>query len=178
VTAIAGPSSQLIAAGPVNVWLGLKNSDDVGTKFDLRAEVLENGRVIASSQLDAVPGGSSGFNNAILRTINPLLSSPLTLSPGGILSLRLSVRIAAGVSGHRSGTARLWFNDAAATSRMGATLNGSQDEYYLVGTSASSFWLQKGAAGPGPRRSVDVFVDRAVGGNPFKPFGTWSVVVQ
>jgi hypothetical protein len=30
------------------------------------------------------------------------------------------------------------------------------------------------AAGPGPKKTIDVAVDRAVGGNPFKPFGTWS----
>ncbi len=30
------------------------------------------------------------------------------------------------------------------------------------------------AAGPGPKKTIDVFVDRLVGGNPFKPFGTWS----
>ena len=82
------------------------------------------------------------------------------------------------MSGHRSGTARLWVNDSAATSRISATLNGSQDDYYLVGTTAPMFWLQKNAAGSGPKVSVDVFVDKAVDGNPFKPFGTWSIVVQ
>ena len=25
-------------------------------------------------------------------------------------------------------------------------------------------------------RTIDVFVDRAVGGNPFKPFGRWTTV--
>jgi hypothetical protein len=32
------------------------------------------------------------------------------------------------------------------------------------------------AVGTGPRATIDVFVDRAVGGNPFKPFGTWTMV--
>jgi hypothetical protein len=176
-TAISGPFSLLTAAGPASVWLGLKNSDDVGTKFDLRAEVLRNGDVVGAGQLDSVAGGSSGFNNAVLRTINIALPSTVNMSPGGALSVRLSVRIAAGVSGHRSGTARLWFNDAAATSRLSATLNGSQDDYYLVG-SPQARMLQKNVVGPGPKNWIDVFVDRAVGGNPFKPFGAWSIVVQ
>lgn len=162
---------QLTALSPAKVWLGLKNSDDVGTKFDLLAEVFRNGSPIpiASKQLDGVPGGSSGFNNAVLRTITLALSAPVDVCSGDTLSIRLSVRIAVGVSGHRSGTARLWFNDAAANSRFGATVGGVTSDYFLL----NGFTLGA-AAGPGPKKTIDVFVDRAVGGNPFKPFGTWS----
>jgi hypothetical protein len=160
---------QLAALGPAKVWLGLKNSDDVGTKFDLLAEVLKNGSPVASEQLNSVPGGSSGFNNAVLRTIDLALSTPVDVCSGDTLSIRLSVRIAVGVSGHRSGTARLWFNDAQANSRFDATIGGATSDYFLL----NGFTLGA-AAGPGPKKTIDVFVDRAVGGNPFKPFGTWS----
>jgi concanavalin A-like lectin/glucanase superfamily protein len=160
---------QLSELGTANVWLGLKNSDDVGTKFDLLAEVLKNGAVVGSGQLDAVTGGSSGFNNAVLRTIILALSSPVSCGSGDTLSIRLSVRIALGVSGHRSGTARLWLNDAAANSRFGATIAGATSEFFLRDAFALST-----SAGAGPKKTIDVFVDRLVGGNPFKPFGTWS----
>lgn len=160
---------QLTALGPAKVWLGLKNSDDVGTKFDLLAEVLKNGSLVGSGQLNGVPGGSSGFNNAVLRTINLALSSPVSVVAGDTLSVRLSVRSAVGVSGHRSGTARLWFNDAAANSRFGATIGAATNDYFLL----DGFALGT-AAGAGAKKTIDVFVDRAAGGNPFKPFGTWS----
>jgi hypothetical protein len=160
---------QLTALSPAQVWLGLKNSDDVGTNFDLLAEVLKNGSVVGSGQLNNVPGGSSGFNNAVLRTINLALSSQVNVSAGDTLRIRLSVRIAVGVTGHRSGTARLWFNDAAASSRFGAAIGGATSDYFL----RDGFALGT-AAGPGPKKTIDVLVDRAVGGNPFKPFGTWS----
>jgi hypothetical protein len=160
---------QLTALGATQVWIGLKNSDDVGTKFDLLAEVLKNGSVVGSGQINSVPGGSSGFNNAVLRTINLALASPVDVGPGDTLSIRLSVRIAVGVSGHRSGTARLWFNDAAANSRFNATIGATTSDYLL-----RDGFVLAGAAGPGPKKTVDVLVDRAVGGNPFKPFGTWS----
>jgi hypothetical protein len=163
------PASQITALGPANFWIGLKNSDDVGTRFDLLAEVLKNGSVMGSGQLNGVPGGSSGFNNAILRTINLALPSSVSIGPGDTLSIRLSVRIAVDVTGHRSGTARLWFNDDAANSRFGATLGGVASDYFLT----DGFTLGAGA-GTGPRKTIDVFVDRAVSGNPFKPFGTWS----
>jgi hypothetical protein len=103
---------QLTAFNPAQIWLGLKNSDDVGTKFDLLAEAFRNGALIGSGQLNDVPGGSSGFNNASLIVINMALPQATGIGPGDTLSLRLSVRIAAS-SGHVSGTARLWFNDSA-----------------------------------------------------------------
>ena len=157
----------MTAVGPANVWIGLKNSDDVGTRFDLLAEVLKNGTVIGSGQVNSVPGGSSGFNNAILDIINMTLSNAVAFNQGDTLSFRLSVRVAA--TGHRSGTARLWLNDAAANSRFSATIDGVTSNYFL----RNGFTLES-AAGPGPRSTIDVFVDRAVGGNPFKPFGTWN----
>lgn len=166
---IAPSCNQLTALGPAQAWLGLKNSDDVGTKFDLRAEVSRNGVVIGSGQFDGVSGGSSGFNNAVLRTINLALSAPVDVCPGDTLSMKLSVRIAADVAGHRSGTARLWFNDSAANSQFSTTIGSTTTPNFLL----NGFGLGS-VAGSGPKKTIDVFVDRAVGGNPFKPFGTWS----
>lgn len=157
------------AIGPANVWIGLKNSDDVGTKFDLLAEVFKNGNPIGSGQLNGVNGGSSGFNNAVLRTINMALANSTSFCPGDTLSFKLSVRIAVGVSGHRSGTARLWYNDAAANSRVNATIDGVAGDFFL----RDGFALNT-TVGPGPKKTIDVFVDRLAGGNPFKPFGTWN----
>jgi hypothetical protein len=161
------PVSLLTALGPAQVWIGLKNSDDVGTKFDLLAEVLKNGTVVGSGQLNSVSGGSSGFNNAILDTISLALSGAVAINPGDTLSLRLSVRVAS--TGHRSGTARLWFNDTAANSRFSATIAGATSSYFLRNGSTLAI-----TAGAGPKSTIDVLVDRAVGGNPFKPFGTWN----
>jgi hypothetical protein len=156
------------AVGPANVWIGLKNSDDVGTKFDLLAEVFQNNVLIGSGQLNDVSGGSSGFNNAVQRTINMALTGSPGFCSGGTLSFRLSVRIAAS-SGHVSGTARLWYNDAAANSRFEMTISGTPTTYYL----RDGFVLAT-TPGPGPRKTSDVLVNRNQGGNPFKPFGTWT----
>ncbi len=161
---------QLSALSPAKVWIGLKTTDDIGTKFDLLAEVLKNGSVIASSELDnVVPGGGSSFAAAALRTITQALSAPVTFASGDLLQFRLSVRIAVGVSGHRSGIARLWLNDAAANSRFDGTIGGQSADLYLL----SGFTLGT-SPGPGPKKTIDVFVDRLVNGNPFKPFGTWT----
>jgi YVTN family beta-propeller protein len=154
--------------GPAEVWIGLKNSDDAGTRFDLLAEVFKNNVPIGSGQLNNVAGGSSGFNNARLDVINLALADNPGFGQGDTFSIRLSVRIAA--TGHRSGTARLWFNDTAANSHFTATIGSVTSDYFL----RSGFALGA-TAGSGPKNTIYVFADRAVGGNPFKPFGTWSV---
>jgi hypothetical protein len=162
------PAVTLSAVGPAQVWIGLKNSDDVGTKFDLLAEIFKNGLLVGSGQVNDVVGGSSGFNNAKLDSINLALSEMPTFVPGDTLSIRLSVRIAAS-SGHRSGTARLWFNDASANSRFTANLGGMTNTFYLQSSSVLGTNV-----GPGPKNTIDVFVDRAVAGNPFKAFDAWT----
>jgi hypothetical protein len=46
----ADSSLRLSETTALHVWLGLKNSDDQGTYFDLRAELRKNGAVIASGE--------------------------------------------------------------------------------------------------------------------------------
>jgi hypothetical protein len=46
----------LTSLGDLHAWLGLKNSDDQGTQFDLRAEVYRNGVLVASSQTLCITG--------------------------------------------------------------------------------------------------------------------------
>ena len=159
----------LTALGPAKVWLGLKNSDDVGTKFDLVAEIYKNGILIGSGQINDVPGGGSGFNNAVLRTINLAQAGATGFRTGDVLAIKLSARIAAS-SGHNSGTARLWFNDAAANSNFAATIGGVATNYFLRSGPALTT-----SVGSGPKATADVTVSRS-GGNPFKPFGTWTIM--
>jgi hypothetical protein len=159
-------SNNVTALGPANFWVGLKNSDDVGLRFDFLVEVYRNGQLIGSGQLDNQTGGSSGFNNAILRTVAIIQSQPASFLPGDQLSVKLSVR--AGPTGHVSGYARLWYNDAAADSRFDIALDGNPNTYYLL----DGFVLGN-AAGPGPKKTIDVLVNRNQNGNAFKPFGTW-----
>src|SRR5262249_48688176 len=122
------PPAPPLVIGPADAWIGLKNSDDVGTSFDLLAEVFQDAILVASGQLNGVPGVGSGFNNARLRTI---ALTPATVTPGTTLRIRLSVRIAAD-SRHRSGTARLWLNDANANSRLETAIGGAPGNFYLL----------------------------------------------
>lgn len=159
---------QLISLTPTQVWIGLKNSDDVGIKFDLLAEAYKDSTLISSGQLDSVPGGSSGFNNANLQTINFNSFSPIDFPSGSTLSIKVYARNACVGSGKNSGGARLWYNDSAANSSFGTTIAGTQNSRYLV----ENFGLST-SPGTGLKQKVDVAAGAKC--SPFKLFGTWSV---
>ena len=98
-------------------------------RFDFLVEVYRNGNLIGFGQLNDQAGGSSGFNNAILRTVAIIQSQPANFGPGDQLSVKLSVRC--GPTGHVSGIARLWYNDAAADSRFDIAINNNPSTFYL-----------------------------------------------
>jgi hypothetical protein len=157
----------LTSLGPAQVWLGVASGGDAGTKVDLLAEVFRNGASIGSGQLNDASVGAVNFNSVVQQTIG-LTQVPSTgFRTGDILSIRLSVRIAAS-SPNKNGTVRLWFNDAAANTSFAATIGGVANSYYL----RSGFVLTT-SSGSGPRTTLDVTVKRT-GGNPFTPFGTWT----
>lgn len=163
---------------PVKVWVGLKNSDDVGVKFDLQAKLKLNDAEIGVGQFDSVSGGSSGFNNAHLYTI-PFSAFPAgDFAPGDRVSLEILVRTACVGSGHGSGTARLWFNGPAvdsgsarnAGSRVLLNVGGVPTDVFLV----QSFGL---STEPGVSRQ---FVDKPAGTrcSTFKSVASWSMTIQ
>jgi hypothetical protein len=47
---------QLASLGDLSAWLGLKNSDDIGTQFDLRAEVYKNTALVAVGETRCITG--------------------------------------------------------------------------------------------------------------------------
>jgi hypothetical protein len=60
-----GSPQTLTALGDLHVWLGLKNSDDQGTRFDLQAEVLKNEIPIASGEIYCLAGITRNPANAL-----------------------------------------------------------------------------------------------------------------
>ena len=162
------------------MWVGLKNSDDVGLRLDLLAEVYINATKVGQGEIDNVASGSSGFNNAILQTI-PLTCTgcPAPAPAGSQLKIRVSARRTCFGGGHTSGTPRLWYNgqpiDTGATrdagSRFDATIGGSTDDYFL----RLAFALQKTAGAA--RTPIDVSVNSA-SACPTRPFTAWGTWVR
>lgn len=173
--AAAGPAYVFAPGTPIGnakVWVGLKNSDAVGLRLDLKADVWVDGVWIASGVLDDVSAGSSGFNNAFLRTI-PLYTVGSSSSFSGDVTVTVSVRAACSGTGQLTGVPRLWYNgrfidtgnsrDAGSRVELPGRLflrNG-----FLLSPSA-------GILAMGINQPVDS--NQPCPGRQFLPFGTWS----
>jgi hypothetical protein len=166
-TATVTVQRQLVTLSPAKIWVGLKNSDDAGIKFDLLAEVYKDSSLVTSGELDSVAGGGSGFNNAHLQTISFNSFSPIDFPSGSNLKIKVSVRNACTGSAHNSGTARLWFNDSAADSHFDATIGTNTSDYFLL----DNFLL--GTSTGSTKKTIDVAAGAKC--SAFKPFGTWTI---
>jgi hypothetical protein len=166
---------RLTAAGPAKVWLGLKNSDDIGTRFDLKAELYVGQTKVGEGNVSNVFGRGSGFNNAVLVLIPLVLNGSPEVPANAPLKIALSVRNTCSGLTHVSGTARLWFNDAQADSGFDATIMGITNSHYFL-RSGSALGT---AAGTGPTNTADVFVESKATcpTRPFSTFGSWSITL-
>jgi len=123
----AQPGCALESLSPLHAWLGLRNSDDQGTNFDLRAEVY-----FKSSNPGSQPVLIAVANQPCIKglTRNPTRAQevlpPLTLvtlpDGDGQFLLKLFARIGTPQStcgGHASATGlRLYFDSASRDSRF------------------------------------------------------------
>ncbi len=167
------------------IWIGLKKSSDAGILFDLKAVVKKNGSEVSSGELLGAPGGGKGFDKANLLAI-PLSLPADAFQPGDNVSVKLLVRNSCLASPQNSGVARLWYNDAAANSRIDEP---GAPTLYLVRGDDDGEWecddhgdnpndLSKNI-GNGPKKKKNVKVHAPVPScdGPYKSFGKWSGTV-
>lgn len=91
----ADAAVKLTALSDLHVWLGLKNSDDQGTNFDLRAELLKNGVVIATGETKDIRGVTSNPTKAKEVTVSFGVISDMAIAANDVLSLRISAKVTA-----------------------------------------------------------------------------------
>src|SRR5262245_56572521 len=122
-------TNTLTALSDVHLWVGLKGGNSQGVELDLSAELLQNGTVQATA-LERCIGGltadPAGAKEAVLAW-DPFSSLPL--SPGDVLSLRVSSRIGTNPDGTMCGTGhqtssglRLYYDASARPSRFDMTI--------------------------------------------------------
>jgi len=104
------PVASILRPTPLEVWIGLKNSDDQGTYFDLKAEVLRNGVPVAEGVKVDIRGVTRNPDKALKVTID-LSSLDVFVSPGDTLSLRISAKVTAS-GGHNSAVGLRLYYDA------------------------------------------------------------------
>jgi hypothetical protein len=180
------PTTQ-VSFNSASMWIGLANSDDVGLRVDLRAEVLVDNVVVDSAEVDNVGTGSSGFNNASLSTLS-FAGHSAAIGDSSTLGIRFSARRTCFGGGHNSGRVRLWFNgdpidQDVLPSRFGqGPPPASHDAGSRVSTpDALYYYLEPSFAAVGLfHNSARTFQDATVSSTqacpsrPFTSFGTWS----
>lgn len=122
----AGSPRELAALGDLHVWLGLKNSDDQGTRFDVRAEVLKNGVPIASGEIYCVTGVTRNPAKGLEIAV-PFGPIEAELGAEDVLSLRVLARVGtdgagAFCGGHSNAVGlRLYFDSVTRRARFDTT---------------------------------------------------------
>jgi hypothetical protein len=115
----------------LHAWVGLKNSDDIGTKFDLRAELSKNGILVASGGARCLTGIT--VNPALAKEVTVLLDPFPSVEFNGTtdtLNLKLLTRIGTnpddtkctGPGGSHNSAAglRMYFDGVSNSSQFGA----------------------------------------------------------
>jgi hypothetical protein len=121
-------SGTLSSLGAADLWIGLKNSDDIGTNFDLRVEISKNGVVVASGETLCVQGVTRNANQAKEVGVPFATFSPIAFDgTADVLALRVLTRVGTTVSGvscgghHNAVGLRLYFDATSRTARFAAT---------------------------------------------------------
>ena len=96
----------------------MKNSDDQGTYFDLRAEILKNGTPVASGETLNIQGITRNPDNAKEVAVAFGTISDGEFNAGDVLSLRILTKVTA-TGGHSSAVGlRLYYDSLSRPSEI------------------------------------------------------------
>ena len=136
------PGRVLMSLSAATLWVGLRNSDDVGTAFDLRVKLYKNDELVASGLTRCVKGvaRNPAGATAVVVPFGPF--DPVSLTPDDVLALRVSTRIGTNAdetrcsgpgASHSSATGlRLYYDSTARRSRFEAEITPDpSDEVFL-----------------------------------------------
>ena len=121
------PVTILTGVDPAHLWIGLRNSDDIGTWFDLKAEMLVNGVPKASGLTRCIKGlVRNARGNKVQVPFGAFTSVPLV--SGDVIAIRVSTRVGTNPDdtfcGGHNGTVglRLYYDSVGYQSHIDATI--------------------------------------------------------
>ena len=170
--------------GYARMWIGLKNSDDQGTRFDLRTEVYRNGSLVASGLTRCITGVTRNPNSALeaLVAFDPF--APVQINSGDVIALKVLTRIGTNANdtkcaGHNNAVGlRLYYDAFSRQSRFGAQFSPDPLADFFLHTSGPLDFLDDSA----PTGATAIFKDSPPvnfsGGNLWKEIDTWSMTIQ
>jgi hypothetical protein len=153
-----------------DLWMSTSSAN---RKFDLKAEVLKNGVVVASKLLtEEELGYGTSFDKAFCKQILAFAATAVSFGASDTLSVRVSVKLSNSSPGgsNASGAIRLWYNvpsQKGSTSHLHARRGTTDVKYYLI----KPFKLQRDGVVLGPTQDVAAVVYKTA----FTELGTWSI---
>jgi hypothetical protein len=193
---LAGEELTPLTLSPAHLFIGLKNSDDQGTQFDVKTEVLKNGTAVASGLERCVTG----------VTRNPLKASEAVVAfdafpdvfftTGDVLALRVSTRVGTnpddtkcsgpGGSHNNAVGLRLYYDSGSRDSRFDAAISPEPNEDLFLHSDGNSCnnapssgvttrFLDGSAPIAASAKCKDSGGINFAKGNPFSEIGTWSL---
>jgi hypothetical protein len=168
-----GPMFSLEDLGVPEILIGLVNTDDIGTKFDLQGEVYKNASLIASGELIGVSERGRLLDHTVINLIPLSLPAPVSFFGGDTLSIKLSMRITCTGGTHASGRARFYYTGQGLGSHFDATFYGVTSSYFL----RDGFGL--GTTPDFTPKTIDLALDskKPCPTRPYTPLGTWSITL-
>jgi hypothetical protein len=186
VVSVVTPPGQLPTpyVGSVQLWAGLKNSDDQGTSFDVRAEVYADDRLIAQGETLCVSGLTRNAAKARPVLVPMALLGQEPVVSGAAVSLRVLARIGTmpdgarcRENGHQSAAGlRVYYDALSWASRAFLGLGSAPVGAFYLRSVGGARVLD---AMPPAERTAETVSSRAVrfsGGNPWAEVGRWGYV--
>ena len=173
--AVTAGTKQLAALGPVTVWLGLKNSDDQGTYFDLRVDLLKNGVTIATGETRDIRGITRNPSLAKEAAVTFGSISDGQLNSSDVLSVRIMTKVTAS-GGHSNAVGlRLYYDAVSRPSRSGMEIAPDPvGNYFLHSDSSGDFLDSTSPTAADAKYKDSASVDRTT----YKEIGTWRLTVE
>lgn len=176
------PVSVALETAPAHVWLGLKNSDDQGTQFDVRVALYAGDALVAEGVALCIAGVTRNAGSAKDAAIifGPSAGSPTS---GDTLVFKLSTRIGTNpdgtkCAGHSNAVGlRLYYDALSRPSRLGAGVGGGNPIDHFLHLNGASFTLDTNAPTASQAKQKDSPGLNFAGGNVWVEVGAWSMVV-
>ncbi|HVP79336.1 MAG TPA: PKD domain-containing protein [Thermodesulfobacteriota bacterium] len=173
--AVTVGAKRLATLAPVKVWLGLKNSDDTGTYFDLRVDLLKNGVTIATGETRDIRGITRNPCQAKEASVIFGSISDHRLNSGDVLSLRILTKVTK-TQGHSNATGlRLYYDGKSTPSRFGMEIAPDPLKDFFLHSNGGRYFMDNTF----PTAKDEKYKDSpSLNRTTYKEIGTWSFTVR
>lgn len=184
-TPIPGPPSAEALSNSAALWIGLKNSDDQGTNFDLRVELYRNTTLVAAGESRCITGVTRNPDKAKEVGVPLSVIAHVPPAPRDLLSFKVFTRIGTNANGtkcpgHSNAVGlRLYYDVTNRPSKLNSDVTPIPLTDYFLHSSDRDFANPTSPVTPPSSSFKGRIKDSSAlnfkSGNPWLPVGIWQV---